>query len=152
MIHLPQIIRSVWQVVQVCKQLITVFQSKAPLQVSGMKMRNLLFGVILGLLAFVHSTPLDSKFTYFFLFYLFATMFLFLTLEPTFSYLVKCLCDFHKIQILLDLLCLYVKRSLVVNEIFWPNDILPPQDSGSHSHVFCSLTSKVILLYRPLKF
>ncbi|XP_034730275.1 uncharacterized serine-rich protein C215.13-like [Etheostoma cragini] len=32
----------------------------APLQVSGMMMRNLLFGVILGLLAVVHSTPVNT--------------------------------------------------------------------------------------------
>ncbi|KAG8001198.1 hypothetical protein GBF38_006762 [Nibea albiflora] len=33
----------------------------APSRVSGMKMRNLLFGVILGLLAVVHSTPVNIE-------------------------------------------------------------------------------------------
>ncbi|XP_029282643.1 uncharacterized protein LOC115005009 [Cottoperca gobio] len=35
-------------------------QAMAPSQVSGMKMRNLLFGVILGLLAVVYSTPVNT--------------------------------------------------------------------------------------------
>lgn len=47
---------------------LSYFKSLVPSQVSSMKMRNLLFGVILSLFAVVHSTPLTSKWTSFYVY------------------------------------------------------------------------------------
>lgn len=61
-------------------------QSVGPSQVSGMKMRNLLFGVLLGLLAIVHSTPSNSKWNNQF-------VSVFISPKPPFSILAECIWD-----------------------------------------------------------